>query len=71
MGVHGDPRVLCCDNSSVNISVRATSFREVRGIRTETSCQYGNHQMGTAERMHHTLENIVSTVLLASGMDNR
>ncbi len=72
--LHGDPRVLRCDNASVNISARATSFREARGIRTETSCPlrcspYESHQMGTAERMNCTLETIASTVLLASGMD--
>ncbi len=63
--------MLRCDNASVNISVRASLFREARGIRTETSCPYESHQMGTAERMNHTLETIACTVLLASGMDKR
>jgi hypothetical protein len=70
-GLHGDPRVLRCDNASVNISASATSFYEARGIRTETSCPYESHQMGTAERMNRTLETIARTVLLASGMDKR
>jgi hypothetical protein len=52
--LHGDPRVLRCDNASVNLSARATSFREARGIRTETSCRYESHLMGAAEGMNRT-----------------
>jgi hypothetical protein len=69
--LRGDPRVLCCDNASVNISARATSFCEARGIRKETSYPYESHQMGTPEHINRTLETIARTVLLASGMDKR
>ena len=69
--LHGDPRVFRCDNASVNVSSRATQFRLARNIRTETSCPYESHQMGTAERINRTLTNTARTVLLASGLDKR
>ena len=67
--LHGDPRVLRCDNASVNVSRRATSFRVARGIRTETICPSESHQAGTAERMNRTLVTGARTVLLASGLE--
>ena len=69
--LHGDPRVLRCDNASVNVSARATQFRVSKNIRTETCCPYESNQMGTAERMNRTLETTGRTVLLASGLDKR
>jgi hypothetical protein len=36
--IHGYPRVLRCDNASVNVTRRATYFRVSKGIRTETIC---------------------------------
>ena len=69
--LHGDPRVLRCDNASVNVSARATQFRLARNIRTETSCPYESQQMGTAERINRTLTSTARTVLLASGLDKR
>ena len=68
--LHGDPRILQCDNASVNVSARATQFRLARNIRTETCCPYESHQMGTAERMNRTLQTTARTVLLASGLDS-
>ena len=47
--LHGDPRVLRCDNASVNVSRRAMAFRTAKNIRTETICPYESHQNGTAE----------------------
>ena len=69
--LHGDPRVLRCDNASVNVSARATQFRVSKNIQTETCCPYESNQMGTAERMNRTLETTGRTVLLASGLDKR
>jgi hypothetical protein len=69
--LHGDPRVLRCDNASVNFSRRATSFRVAKGIRTETICPFESHQNGTAERMNRTLMTGARTVLLASGLERR
>jgi len=67
--LHGDPRVLRCDNASYIVSRRATSFRVSKGIRTETICPYESNQAGTAERMNRTLFSGARTVLLASGLD--
>jgi hypothetical protein len=69
--LHGDPRVFRCDNASVNVSRRATSFRVAKGIRTETICPSESHQAGTAERMNRTLVTGARTVLLASGLERR
>jgi hypothetical protein len=68
---HGDPRVFRCDNASVNVSRRASSFRVAKGIRTETICPSESHQNGTAERMNRTLVTGARTVLLASGLERR
>jgi hypothetical protein len=69
--LHGEPRVFRCDNASVNVSRRATSFRVAKGIRTETICPSESHQNGTAERMNRTLVTGARTVLLASGLERR
>jgi hypothetical protein len=69
--IHGDPRVFRCDNASVNVLRRATSFRVSKGIRTETICPSESHQNGTAERMNCTLVTGARTVLLASGLERR
>ena len=69
--LHGDPRVLRCDNASVNVSRRATAFRVQKGIRTETICPYESHQAGVAERMNRTLVTGARTVLLASGLERQ
>ena len=63
--------MLRCDNASVNISRRATSFRLSKGIRTETIGPSESHQAGTAERMNRTLLTGARTVLLASGLNRR
>jgi hypothetical protein len=69
--LHGDPRLFRCDNASVNVSRRATSFRVSKGIRTETICPSESHQNGTAERMNRTLVTGARTGLLASGLERR
>ncbi len=66
--LHGDPRVLRCDNASVNVSRRAMAFRTAKNIRTETICPYESHRNGTAERMNSTLIEGASTVLIYSGL---
>jgi len=68
--IHGEPRILRCDNASVNMSRRAAGFRLLKGIRTETICPHESHQAGVAERMNRTLVTGTRTVLLASGLDN-
>jgi hypothetical protein len=67
--LHGEPRVFRCYNASVNVSLRATSFRVAKGIGTETICPSESHQNGTAQRMNRTLVTGVRTVLLVSGLE--
>ncbi len=66
--LHGEPRIFRCDNAPVNVSRRATSFRETKGIRTETIRPSESHQNGTADHIHVIA---AQTVLLAIGLERR
>ncbi len=45
--LHGEPRVFRLDNASVNVLCRATSFRVVKGIHTETIYPSESHQVAS------------------------